>query len=407
MSLLSEENEEHKWMSKKESRDIVETAAFGLLTQLCDGSLKGRKAVAAAHNFDRCLNRALAILSDTTAESKEEDTFDQKEEDEKKDESSTTENDKDTEVDAPEEAAPETNGEEKVSTTIEVANEEHLASAFAFLSTILQLSNIRNDLLQNDKFIRASAALATDGKHPYLQFESVKVISRLAPCASMDGTLPPDRVGTILQLALGAEPDLKNSPGQWNINSLHVLATEGIEYVFDSLSESQQKSAISAIASRYQKILRTHSIARSSTRGTALESGGELAYNLTTVLMMANGRTNLEPCFDSTVLTSLVNTVQWRYDPKTVIAEDELCFWDASVTHSLQILSQILRHEESRMEKSGLKKHSLINTVLMVARPGKAPRKAIDFPSALSLVTKNGEAAAKLAAKRIMKSLGL
>ena len=122
MSLLSEENEQHKWLDKKESRDIVETAAFGLLTQLCDGSLKGRKAVAASHNFDGCLKRALAILSDATAESKEEETFDEKDEDEKKDESAPAENDEDTKADAPAEAAPEPKSEEIVSTKIEVDN---------------------------------------------------------------------------------------------------------------------------------------------------------------------------------------------------------------------------------------------------------------------------------------------
>jgi hypothetical protein len=41
----------------------------------------------------------------------------------------------------------------------------------------------------------------------------------------------------------------------------------------------------------------------------------------------------------------------------------------------------------------------------MVARPGKAPRKAIDFPSALKLISQNGEAAAKIASQRILSYL--
>ena len=404
MSLLSDESDKYQWMQAKEARDIVETAAFGLLTQLCDGSLKGRKAVASAHNFEGCLNRALQILSDATSESiltspNESKIADSKEDDPEKEEENAAI------ISSP--TTTEASFQEAVSTDIEVDNEEHLASAFAFLSTLLQISSIRLDLLKNDKFIHASAALATDGKYPYLQLESVKVISRIAPCASRDGILPPDRVGSILQSALGVEQELKNASGQLNINSLHVLATEGIEYIFDSLSEAQQKSVISDIASRYQKLLRAHSIARSSTKGVALKNGGQLAYNLTTVLMLANGNTNLEKCFDLTLLTSLVNTVQWRYDPKTVISEEELCFWDATVTISLQILARILWHDEARIEKSGLKKRGLVEAVLMVARPGKAPRKAIDFPSALSFVDKAGEAAAKLAAKRIITCLGL
>jgi hypothetical protein len=41
----------------------------------------------------------------------------------------------------------------------------------------------------------------------------------------------------------------------------------------------------------------------------------------------------------------------------------------------------------------------------MVARAGKAPRKAIDFPSALKLATRNGDAASKVAAQRILSHL--
>jgi len=41
----------------------------------------------------------------------------------------------------------------------------------------------------------------------------------------------------------------------------------------------------------------------------------------------------------------------------------------------------------------------------MVARPGKAPRRAIDFPSALRLISQKGEAAAKIASQRILSYL--
>jgi hypothetical protein len=394
LSLFSQEKE-HGWMKEKESRELVESGAFGLLSQLCDGSSKGRRAVAAADKFHNCMERALSILTNATSDfistSEEEDpetpAFEEKEESEEETMS--------------EQASADVNMD-----SANVDNMELLISAFSFLSTMVQVTSVRSELLKNHKFIKSSAALA-EGKIPDLQFDAVKVIAQLASCSSADGMLPPDRVGTILQSALATESDPKDSSRRFNVNSLHVLAAEGIEYVFDSLPDEQQKSVVNDISSRYRKVLKSHSIARSSTKGSDLQNGGELAYNLSSIMMMASCKETVEQCFDSTLATSLVNTIQWRYDPKTVIAQEELRYWDAVTTQSLQILARLLWREEGRIEKCGISLRGLPDTVLMVARPGKAPRKAVDFPSALLMVEKNGEAAAAVAAKRVKKCLGI
>ena len=73
--------------------------------------------------------------------------------------------------------------------------------------------------------------------------------------------------------------------------------------------------------------------------------------------------------------------------------------------NQLQLLAQILWREETALSKVGIKVLNLKNSTFMVARPGKAPRKAIDFPSALKLISQNGEAAAKIASLRILSYL--
>lgn len=395
---------DHGWTKEKENRELVESAAFGLLASLCDGSSKGRKEVAAASSFHDCFNRAQDILAGVASGSSAgvEDPIDSKE----SESSSAEEENEDEKMDSSsnDAAAVSLN-----SILIRVDNEKLLASAFSFLSTMVQLPTVRSHLLKNEKFVTSAAALATERKFVHLQFQAVKVVSRLASCSSTDGLLPPDRVGSILQaaLALETEPDGKESSESFSINSLHVLAAEGMEYVFNSLSEDQQKSVVKDITSRYRKVLKSHSIARSNTNGSVLENGGELAFNLTTILMMANCKNHLEECFDSLLLTALINTVQWRYDPKTVISKEELRCWDATTTQSLQIISLVLWREDGKLEKSRLTPLGLLDTVLMVARPGKAPRKAIDFASVLSIVAEHGEAAAALSAKRVQKCLGI
>jgi hypothetical protein len=402
LSLFSDEKE-HEWRNDNKSRELVESAAFRLLSQLCDGSLKGRNAVAAARCFQGCFDRAQNILSCTTLKRTSKEEIEMEDSDletsaagDEKKEGKKMDSVSDEILSA------------KISSTFDIENEKLLSSAFSFVSTMVQISTVRSNLLKNEEFVMSAATFATDGKFPNLQFEAVKVIARLVSCTSADGILPPDRVGSIFQSVLAAEAvqDGDFSSGS-NTNLLRVLAAEGMEYIFDSLSEMQQKSVIKDVASQYRKVLKIHSITRSSNKGSDLDNGGVLAYNLTTIMMMANCKGHLEECFDPALVTSLINTVQWRYDPKTVIAKEELPFWDATTTHSLQIISCILRRDEGRLEKCGLRTRSLLAAVLMVARPGKAPRKAIDFPSALSIVAEHGEAAASLAVKRIQKCLGI
>jgi hypothetical protein len=259
--------------------------------------------------------------------------------------------------------------------------------------------------LENGKFIRTSSALIMDSSDTNLQFAALRAISKLAPYSSADGSLTFDCIGELLEAALSAEPVIPHAGNfGWNRNSYHVQAAEGLLTVFDSLSASRQLSVFKEARLRYSMLLKSHSIAK-ATNADERANGGELAYSLTTLMMLGRGKEEIAKCFDAALLLALVNTVQWRYDPKTTISEDALVEWDATTTQCLQIIAQTLYQGEQALANAGIKLAVLKGSVYMVARPGKAPRKAIDFPSAVKLVSRNGEAAAKMASRRILAHL--
>lgn len=280
-------------------------------------------------------------------------------------------------------------------------------AACSFISSMAEVPSVRLHLLNDDNFIKSSEALATDAEIPDLQFEALKVVARLSKGSSASGALSPDRAGHILQSALSVTPDSQYTSARFSINALLILAAEGIEFVFDDLPATQQQTVLKELGNRYTQVLKSQAIVRSATKSLDLKKGGELAYNLTNIFMMSSCKDHLDECFDAALITSLVKTVQWRYDPKTVISQEDMCYWDATTTQSLQILARVLSRDEAKLQKSGLLLRGIAETVLMVARPGKAPRKAIDFPSSLSVASKHGEAAAVLAAKRVAKCIGL
>ena len=400
-SILSLFSPEKNLLHYEESlRFEVETAAFDLLSKLCMNSAKGRLAVAAAHDFQNSLNRALEIISEVC--------IDEVDEAEEKDEEAEEKDDKQVESgdDAEDERRKQTmksDSAELVSTRVEYP--KLLGASYSFLSAMTPVRGARVSLLENGKFVKASSTLIMDDSNSDLQFAALRAIVKLAPYSNNDGSLSANSMGSLLHSALSAEPSVSEIGNiGWNRNLYHVQAVEGALVVFDSLSESNQENIFKEVTSRYIKLLKSHSIARSS-KANERENGGQLAFHLTTLMMVARGKECVAKYFDSNLVSALSNTVQWRYDPKTTIDQASIAYWDATTTQCLQILSQILYKEDSILANAGIRVKNLKNSVFMVARPGKAPRKAIDFPSALKLISQNGEAAAKISAQRILSYL--
>lgn len=400
LSLFSAEKRHSHWRTDTASQSKVETAAYELLAQLCMSSSKGRVEVAANYDFENALNRGLAIIATVVPSSTDNASGMPDEVEQENEEENAV---LDAETDEKKEAASSAVAAPGTSTNTE--DPKLLAAAYSFLSALTPVPSARKALLENGQFLHATSALIVDSADSNLQFAALRAIAKLAPYSSGDGSLTAWSVGELLQSALAAEPEILTTGNfGWNKNLYHIQAAEGVFIVFDSLPQDKQREIFMAITARYAKLLKSHSIAR-TTNANERANGGELAYNLTTLMMVARGKDCIMNCFDMTLITSLVNTVQWRYDPKTVISEDDQDYWNATTTQCLQIVAQTLYKEESNLLKAGIKLKSLKDSIFMVARPGKAPRKAIDFPSALKLVIRSGEAAAKKAAERILAHL--
>jgi len=381
----------------------VETAAFELLSQLCMTSAMGRVAVAGAHDFQNSFNRALEIISDVISSDDIDDTEEPNE--------SGGDDDKDFEGEENDEVGEQEEKKEENETKLSgvsltaIEDPQLLGASYSFLSAMTSVPSARSSLMENGKFMQASSALITESSDSNLQFAALRAIAKMAPYSASDGQLSAQCVGELLELALAAEPRVPEGGNfGWNRNLYHVQAVEGALVIFDSLPATKQESMFKEATTRYIKLLKSHSIAR-ATKASERANGGELAFNLTTMMMVARGKDCVARCFDSNLATALVNTVQWRCDPKTTIEQDDVAYWDATTTQCLQIIAQILYKEESTLVKAGIKVRNLKNIVFMVARPGKAPRKAIDFPSSLRLLSQNGEATAKIAAQRILSYL--
>jgi hypothetical protein len=418
MTLFSEEKEHANWRSDAQTRGKLESAAFELLAQLCVGSAKGQKAVASADVCNDCFERALEVLAGLVSMSPPPPSFDDVVTLPPPSAPSQEGTDDEQDLGDEEEKAPELADEEKISEGSGAVAQEPVAflnevddptlviAAYSFLSSLASVPRIRTELLKHDTFIVASSTLVNETRFPELQFEAVRVIAKLAPYATKRDTLSSERVGALLQSVLSQEPAFKDgSPERFTRNGLHTNAIGGIQFIYDSLPEGMQASILAKVTERYAKLLKNHTVTRAVSKGNDRTGGGELAYHLTTLMLLAKGRACVEECFTYQVVASFVNTIQWRYDPKSTISDGEAAYWNASVTHCLQLLALVLWRDNESLAKAGIKIQDLKKIVLMVARPGKAPRKAIDFSSALGVVAKNGEATAKIAALRIIECM--
>ena len=425
MMLFAKDKEHGTWRDDPETRTKLESAAYDLLAQLCVGSVKGQKAVASAQVCGDCVSRALQVLSilveqneeetplpppmapsaPSAPEEEEEESQDDADTEEKEAKEDQSEGDKEEPALADEEAAAPTQSKPVAVSLANVKDTSAVISAYSFLTSLAQVSGIRNELLNHDSFVVASSALASETSYPALQFEAIRVLSKLAPFVASGDLLSIERVGEILESVLQQDPTYDND--RFSRNGLHLHAATGLLQVFGLLPASHQVSAIKTILARFTKLLKTHTVLKPNHK-TLNKGGGALAYQLTTFLLLAQGNSNTESCMDLSMATQLLSVVQWRFDPKTtsLTEEAELIQWDATVAQALQIVSFLLMTRSSDPNTNILKwVEPIKRNVVMVARPGKAPRQAIPLLKALDAVKQRGEAASKVPAQRILSIL--
>jgi hypothetical protein len=386
MCLFSKKDHMAHWRSDSALRHQIEGAAFELLGSLCEASQNGRKAVAAAEECEACTDRAIEIVGSSI------------------DDTTTVGDNGGAEVDdvddddelAMLQPPPYEATIEAAATKAEGSDSDLCASALAFLSSLAAVPAIRKELVENDHFVKASSALVKSDCSLSLRYQAIKLITSLAPFATNKSILNVDLVADVLVDVLDAEGVSNNVSSEVNSNLVHGAAVAGLQIAFNSLAGEKQLKVAQSVVSRFSKSVKSLTIAK----GDKLYRG-EVIYNMTLILLLARGKNSTEEAFTGPLLASLVNMIQWRHDPKTKLEGAEASLLGASVTHCLQILFFTLMTTDERVAQLGIKKSELSNTVLMVARPGKAPRKAIDLMSALSKAMEGNDVTGSIAAKNL------
>jgi len=360
----------------------VECAALNILAQLCHGSPKGRQAVTSASGFVNCFNRAVDLVLLFCSSMNEEESG--------RDDAGIN-NDH-----------AKTSFQIKKKPDQDCETSDLVEASLNFLLSTLPTTAIQASLVSNSTFIQQCFACARTGKTQVIRSTAVRIIALLASCTSVENQLTPENASELLcETLMGGRVSTESDAAE-RIN-LAAVAAHGLQCIFSKLRKEQQRVVIEVVGQSYLDLLRNRSLSKSVKEANERTSAGKLAYSLTGIMLLAMGSDELENPFSSSAIWPLVGTVQWRYDAKTTIDDDELIFWNAATTHALEILASWL--EQGKPFKlngsTSAKPRSLKENVWMVARPGKAPRKAADFTTAVALASKNGESNARLAAERV------
>jgi hypothetical protein len=280
-------------------------------------------------------------------------------------------------------------------------------AAFSFLSSTILSKNIQDSLVRNVTFVQACSTCAKEGVTPILRAAAVRIIARLARCTTAESELTPENAGDLLRETLAEQSDGPMGSDGKDSKSTQVIAADGLYFVFDKLPAEKKQMVIQEVGKIYTRVLKSRSLSKATKTAVDRLNTGELAYCLTRIMLLGMGNESVEAVFGTSVIVPLAGTVQWRFDSKTAPDDDELVYWDATTTHALQILASWLEQGKSFLPEGPgyAKSRNLKENVWMVARPGKAPRKAVDFGAAVGLASTNGEPSARLAAERVVNWL--
>jgi len=410
MNLISSSEHDAAWRAASPTWRKLESSAFELLGSLCVGSAKGRNAVSAADSCEGCVSRAVEIVTALAGISKSPEIVEEEEEEvaaalEATDDDSEEE---ENENEKPELDAPPPSFSAiatKLPKSENDAEEFELGvAACGFLSSLSTTKKAKKALCGDADCIQALSQLATTSASEELQYSCLNVLVALAPSVSSEGPLSASGIGEVLKSVLESEKKFKTTTAL-NANRVYFTAVSGISGIFDLLSEEQQKSDTVVVSSLFMKSVKKCIVTRATTRDEERAYSAELTYALTTILLLARGKSFVDEIFSKDLMASLVHLIQWHQDPKTNVGNTNQRFWDASVTNCLLLLSSTLWRPDESLAKAGIDLPSLAGTALMLARPGKAPRKAIDLKSALTRIVAGTDAGAAVAAQRVLDRL--
>jgi len=406
MRLLVDDDKE---MSASASRKL-HSLAFELLARLSSGSVEGRTIVSAADSCQDCILNAMHIITLLTKEREKEtddatsDQGEPEEEEEADDDNS----------DADENAAPPPYSVlakpatgKKPASSVEHASEDALdleKAACAFLSAVVQTKLCREVIMKDDSCLSALSFLSCNGDDDELVYASLKVLVALAPYTSAESSFSPERLSEVLASVLNSERKV-HATDDLNANVMNDCAISGVNIIFDCVPDTTQKLLVSSAAKHFKNCVKSCSVTRSTTKQAEKAFAAEFTFSLSMTLLLARGKAFSAEIYTQDLLTSFIHLLQWRYDPKTSLGNTDQLAWDAAVSNCLLLLSILLWRPENVLESESISLKALASTSLMLARPGKAPRKAIDLKSALKNLAGGQDAAAALSAQRIINRL--
>jgi FYVE zinc finger/WW domain len=399
LAVGDESDESSSWRANQTVKRQVEGAAFELLARLCTDSVKGRNAVAESEHCQDCTTRAIEIVSVLAGAKNELDEKDQ-------DDESAYANSEDEAHSAMDSGAlppPPSYDETVGSEDAEKGERELGVAACLLLSALAPTSAARKTLVDDVNFVNALSHLAADNASAELRYAGLNLVSALLPYVAGDKDST-DRLSEVLLSGLTSEHKLAATV-DLNANKIRKTSVTGLVVVFDYLSDEQQNMAGKAIAAHFSKTVKACTITRSTARQAQRAHAADLAYNLTIALILVRGKDFMDDVFTQDIMTSFFHLVQWRQDPKTTVDKAEEKPWDAAIGNCLLLLSLLVWRPDELLTKAKIDLKALAETSLMLARPGKAPRKAIDLKSALLRIADGTDASASLSASRIMDRL--
>lgn len=391
------------WRSNVATKRRIESSAFTLLASLCGGSKAGRKAVSEVDSVAKCVERATYVVSSFISDISNDVTSSTEEQTDQEEPSGDCDSDSVNQVCRP-----------PISSTVldknpfsKVTNNEDTElgiAACSFLSALVSCKVGRSQVQTDSKYLQALSLLSRYSPVAEMQFASINLVMAMAPYVISDGLLNASFIYDVAVGVLGNDAKITISD-TCNANRMKSLAVNGLSFLLDEFDHDRQSECAHLIASHFTTVVRNVVVAKSTMNDDERAVVAEFAYRLSAILLVIRGKEFVDSVFSQSVLTALCHLIQWRHDPKTILGKSGERFWDACVSNCLIMLSSLLSRPEEILKRAGVNVPALISTPLMLARPGKAPRRAIDLQATLQLIVQRPDATASVAATLLLENI--
>eukprot|EP00538_Stauroneis_constricta_P006061 CAMPEP_0119545386 /NCGR_PEP_ID=MMETSP1352-20130426/137_1 /TAXON_ID=265584 /ORGANISM="Stauroneis constricta, Strain CCMP1120" /LENGTH=2173 /DNA_ID=CAMNT_0007589921 /DNA_START=145 /DNA_END=6666 /DNA_ORIENTATION=+ len=429
MNLFSEESRSKDWYSQEEERTQIESTALVLLAELASSS-KGKHAVAAAAALPSCVDRALSVVHSVlprdvssvpvsasdigighSSDDDHEDAGDGAADDNNGEETATDSETQKTaaasgsELELRLDAGPASATPDTAAIPQEQFDDIMMAAATNFLTAIVvSMPSTRDRLLDDDLFVESCDHLLSRQKLDLHVTEAiVKLVSVLSKRATAETRLSTAKALHLFQTVLAMTFDnFTETTKACDLCKLQSHAVQGVTALYATIPADKMQHLVQTVGKLLTQLIRGQAVPKHTTTGWN-EGSGHLAFQITSFYLGLTSRN--ADLVDATTVKGLVNVVQWRVDPKASLCEGDMLHWDVAAAQSLQVLSMLIGMNVALASSDVVNSQGMLKVVLMIAKPGKAPRRAVDLASALDHLSAKGEPVTRLYARTLQNQL--